>query len=145
MNKNEIQKAILGHQIRNATLIKLLTEKGINLKEPRAIECHLYAKTKRDADALAVALASRGFRILVNRQSASRNGALWNVEAAVTQSVDLTTRREFIDELVRLANEYDALNTANTKQYSTNWQVNFRGSVRTSLLSLAQKSLSGNL
>lgn len=108
MDENQIQDAIAGHQARNVSLKKLLVEKGINLKEPRPIECHFYAKSKRDAEALAQALQSRGFKILVNQKSSGPTPDLWNIEAEVVQSVDLTTRREFIDELVRLANVYDS-------------------------------------
>jgi hypothetical protein len=116
MDENQIQEAIVGHQARNVSLKQLLVEKGVDLKEPRPIDCHFYAKSQRDAEALAKALQTRGFKVLVNRQSAGRESHLWNIEAEVVQSVDLTTRREFIDELVRLANannsEHDGWGTS---------------------------------
>lgn len=108
MDEDQIQEAIAGHQARNLSLKQLLVERGVDLKEPRPIECHFYSRSERDAQALAEALRSRGFEILVNQKSVGPTSDLWNIEAAIVQSVDLTTRREFIDELVRLANTYDS-------------------------------------
>src|SRR4051812_45506157 len=106
MNESQIQEAIASHEARNIHLKQLLTEKGIDLKKPRPIECHFYATAQSDANALAVELQSRGFRILANRKSADRTSGKWNVEAQIIQTVDLTMRREFIDELVRLADAH---------------------------------------
>lgn len=49
-------------------------------------------------------LISRGFRILVQRPTAStEDPSRWNIEAEIKQSIELTIRREFTDELVRVA------------------------------------------
>ena len=100
----EIETIIQGHESRNETLRQTLVSKGVDLGEPRMIECHFWAWSSDDAADLAEALTTRGFRILVQRPAASpKDPSLWNVEAGIHQSVELTMRREFTDELVRVA------------------------------------------
>jgi hypothetical protein len=60
--------------------------------------------SNEDAAGLAAALTTRGFRILAQRPGTSSNDpSLWNAEAGIQQSIELTLRREFTDELVRVA------------------------------------------
>jgi regulator of RNase E activity RraB len=52
-------------------------------------------------------LKNKGFEILTQRSAArADNPDLWNVEAAIRQSIDLTMRPEFTDELARLADSH---------------------------------------
>jgi Regulator of ribonuclease activity B len=45
-----------------------------------------------------------GFKILAMRPAtSSRDTELWNVEAAIQQSIEFTTTREFTDQLARAA------------------------------------------
>jgi hypothetical protein len=103
---SEVEKEaiIQGHESRNAALRQTLIEKGVDLGEPRTIECHFWSWSPANAASLAEDLASRGFEILAQRSARSpRDPQLWNVEAAIKQSAELTLRREFTDELVRIA------------------------------------------
>jgi len=91
-------------------------DKGADFAEVRLIECHFWAWSEVDATGLAVALVLRGFHILVQRSAASLGDpALWNVEAGIEQSIDLTLSRDFTDELVRVAashsGQYDGWGT----------------------------------
>jgi Regulator of ribonuclease activity B len=107
LSESQIEEAISGHEARNAGLRRVFTEKGINLAESRLIECHFWAWSKEDAAGLAEALTTRGFRILTQSPAASSNDpSLWNVEAGIKQSIELTLRREFTDELVRVASDH---------------------------------------
>ena len=104
MEGNGIREAIAGHEARNALLRETLIQKQVDPKESRPIECHFWVGGKDDAMALADALRTRGFRILVERKAVTPDPILsWNVEAEVIQSVDVTITRELTDELVRLA------------------------------------------
>lgn len=104
MSEADIQTMIAGHESRNEALRQTLLSKGIDLREPRKIECHFWSFNREDATSLATALTASGFCILVQRPAASpQNPTLWNVEAAIQQSIELTMRREFTDELVRIA------------------------------------------
>lgn len=104
ISESEIEAIIQGHESRNAALRQTLIEKGVDLGEPRTIECHFWAWSPANAKTLADDLASRGFEILTSRSArSSQDPQLWNVEAAIKQSADLTLRREFTDELVRIA------------------------------------------
>jgi hypothetical protein len=95
---------IRGHESRNESLRQTLIGKGIDLDEPRPIECHFWASSPEDTDSLAQALITRGFRIPVQHSAASaKNPSLWNLEAVIDQSIELPIRREFTDELVRVA------------------------------------------
>jgi regulator of RNase E activity RraB len=104
VSETEIEAIIQGHESRNAALRQTLIAKGADLGEPRMIECHFWSWSQTNAASLAGDLARRGFEILAQRSAASsRDPELWNVEAAIKQSIELTLRREFTDELVRMA------------------------------------------
>src|SRR5713226_2456813 len=104
ISETEIEAIIQGHESRNAALRQTLIEKGVDLGEPRTIECHFWSWSPANAASLAEDLTSRGFEILVQRSAGSaRDPQLWNVEAAIKQSAELTLRSEFTDELVRIA------------------------------------------
>ena len=103
-SQSEIETIIKGHEARNEALRQILVNRGIDLREPRQIECHFWAWSDEDATSLADALVRRGFEILARRSAGSaQDPNLWNVEAAIRQSAELTLRREFTDELVRAA------------------------------------------
>jgi regulator of ribonuclease activity B len=103
ISEMEIDAIIQGHEARNAALRQTLIEKGVDLGEPRTIECHFWSWSPAEAASLAEHLTKRGFEILAQRSaSSSKDPQLWNVEAAVKQSAALTLRREFTDELVRI-------------------------------------------
>jgi|SRR3954447_1779680 hypothetical protein len=117
MTEKEIADAIDGHQLRNHSLSNLLSSKGVNIREPRLIECHFWSKSESDANGIAAALRSRGFSILTIRKAELSQPDLdWNVEASIRQSVDITTRPEFTGDIVRLAighnSRYDGWGTA---------------------------------
>jgi Regulator of ribonuclease activity B len=104
LSEIQIEEAISGHEARNTGLRRVFIAKGVDFGEPRLIECHFWTWRKEDAVGLAEALTTRGFRILAQRPAASSNDPfLWNVEAGIEQSIELTLRREFTDELVRVA------------------------------------------
>jgi hypothetical protein len=109
ISEAEIETIIQAHKSRNEALRQTFISKGVDLGEPRMIECHFWAWSGDDAAGLAEALTMRGFRILVQRPAASpKDPSLWNVEAGVHQSVELTMRIEFTDELVRIAVSHSA-------------------------------------
>jgi hypothetical protein len=110
MTEEGIEEATSGHVARNASLRRVFMEKGVDLGEPRLIECHFWTWSQEDAAGLGESLKRRGFTILVQRPAAiADNPPRWNVEAGVTQSIELTMRREFTDELVRLADSFRGL------------------------------------
>lgn len=105
-----IEEIIAGHEARNASLRHVFLEKRVDLTEPRRIECHFWAWSGEDAADLGESLKSRGFEILVQRPATiATDPKRWNLEAAIRQSIDLTMRREFTDELVRLAASHRGL------------------------------------
>lgn len=113
----DIDEIIEGHEIRNETLRKTLLAKGIDLGEPRVIECHFWVWSEENAASLGEDLIRQGFEILVGgRADSVKDPKLWNVEAAIKQSIELTLRREFTDELVRTAarhlGKYDGWGTS---------------------------------
>jgi hypothetical protein len=110
MTEGSIEELILAHEARDEELRNVFLEKKADLREPRTIECHFWTWSEQDAQQLAAALKRRGFQILVQR-SAGIDGDpnRRNLEAAISQSIDLTMRREFIDELVRLADSHGGL------------------------------------
>lgn len=104
ISEDELATIIREHESRNEALRQTLVGKGLDFAEPRAIECHFWAWSQADATGLAQALTVRGFQILAQRSAAStRDPSLWNIEVSIRQSIDLTLRREFTDELVRIA------------------------------------------
>jgi hypothetical protein len=107
VEKKTIEEIISGHESRNASLRHLFLEKKVDLTEPRQIECHFWTWSRKDAAELSESLKSRGFEILTQSPAAiAGDPGRWNLEAAVRQSIDLTIRREFTDELARLADSH---------------------------------------
>src|SRR5258708_4588319 len=104
MKKQTIEETILAHEARNAALRRVLEEKRVDPTEARSIQCHFWTWSPVDAAALAADLRDRGFKILVQSPAALKDDPnRWNVESEIQQTINLTTRREFIEELVRLA------------------------------------------
>jgi len=100
----------MGHVARDASLLRLFQEKQIDLRAPRSIECHFWSWSEEESAALAEALKQRGFEILRRTRAAIANDpARWNLEASVKQSIELTMTREFIGDLVKLADSYGGL------------------------------------
>jgi Regulator of ribonuclease activity B len=107
-NEQQIREALAGHDARNASLKNLLLDKKVDIHGVRPIDFHFWVASSLDAEALADALRSQGFTILVQRRAATPDVALpWNVEAQAAQSVELTARRDFTEGLVRLAVEHN--------------------------------------
>jgi S-adenosylhomocysteine hydrolase len=105
----DLQSTIEAHQRRNASLRDLLITKGVDLTEPRIVECHFWSTGEDNARALAKALEIRGFKIRVLRAARTANERyLWNVETAVKQSPEITMRPEFTDDLVKLASAFES-------------------------------------
>ena len=105
----EIEAVKAGHEARNAALRRVFLEKGTDLGETRLIECHFWARTELDAENLARSLKSLGFRILVMSPAASEyDPSRWSIEAGINQTIELTMRPEFTDEVVRLASSHSA-------------------------------------
>jgi regulator of RNase E activity RraB len=109
MKHQTIEEAILGHEGRNEALRRVFQEKRVDLSETRSIECHFWAPDRDNAAALAAGLSNRGFKILVQVPAVRKvDFDRRNVEAEIRQSIDLTMRREFIEELVRLAYSHNS-------------------------------------
>ena len=105
--RKTVEEIVYGHEVRNAELRQVLASHGVKMDAPRTIECHFWTWSEQDNRQLAEALEARGFTILRRGPAAiSENPPLWNLEAAVEQSVDLTIAREFVSDLARLADSY---------------------------------------
>jgi Regulator of ribonuclease activity B len=110
LNESQIEDAISAHEARNVELRRIFVEKRVDFGEARLVDCHFWTWTKDEAAGLSKALIARGFLILSQGLApSSKDPSLWNVTAAIKQSIELTLRREFTDELVRVAAEHSAL------------------------------------
>jgi hypothetical protein len=95
---------IIGHEDRNARLLCVLLEKRVDLAEPRTIECHFWTWSEKDAAALGESLARRGLTVRTQRPAQIPDDpSRWNLEITLTQSIDVTTSREFTTEIAELA------------------------------------------
>jgi regulator of RNase E activity RraB len=107
MKAKSLDEVISGHEARDAALLRLFSERKVDAKEPRLIECHFWVWSEEKTGQLATALKSRGFEILEQRSAPVPDDPnRWNLEAAIRQSPDLTMRREFMEDMVRLADSY---------------------------------------
>ena len=110
MIEKPIEEIIADHEARNAALRELFRARKVNIREPRIIECHFWAWNKDDTVSLAEDLKMRGFTVLVQRLAEiAEDPTRWNLEVSIRQSIDLTMRREFIVDLVRLASSHHGL------------------------------------
>jgi regulator of RNase E activity RraB len=81
----------------------------VDLSESRTIDCHFWSASEADAEALGIALSFRGFMITVKQRASNLDAALpWNLEVRIKQSVDLTVRPEFTEDLVTLADAHNS-------------------------------------
>jgi Regulator of ribonuclease activity B len=107
ITESQIEHAISDHDARNAELRRGFIEKEVDLDEARMVEFHFWAWSKEDAAGLTKALEDRGFLVHSKRSTTSSGDpSLWNIEATIKQSIELTLRHEFTDELVRVAAQY---------------------------------------
>lgn len=97
---DDIATNIAGHHKRSAELAALIRPKGASPEEARVIECHFRVPSQDSAEQLVRALEAKGFMKM--RVSHTPNN-LWNVEMAVTQSVNRTVSIEFTTDLVSTA------------------------------------------
>ena len=107
LTESQIEQAISDHDARNAELRRGFIERKVDLDEARTVEFHFRAWSKQYAAGLAKALEDRGFLVLSKSSSASSSDpSFWDVEATIKQSIELTLRHEFSDELVRVAAQH---------------------------------------
>lgn len=107
MDDAKLQQAVQAHEGRNAALRKTFLEKNVDMRMARDIDLHFWASGEASASALAESLSRLGFAVPVPRPAPTAGDVnLWNVEARVRQSIDLTMRREFITDVVRLADSH---------------------------------------
>jgi len=107
VKQQTIEQAINGHEARNAALLRVFQEKGADLAEPRSIDSHFWTWSRSDAESLAADLVCKGFKIIKMQLCGTKDDPnVWNVAAEIRQSINLTIRREFVDEMVRLASSH---------------------------------------
>jgi hypothetical protein len=109
LTESQIEQTISDHDAKNAELRSGFIERRVDLDEARTVEFHFRAWSKQYAAGLAKALENRGFLVLSKSSSTSSSEpSFWNLEATIRQSIDLTLRHEFTDELVRVAAQHCA-------------------------------------
>jgi hypothetical protein len=107
LTESQIEQAISDHDARNVELRRGFIEKEVELDEVRTVEFHFWTWSKEHAAGLARALEDRRFLVALKHAAASSSDpSVWNVEATIKQSIDLTLRHEFTDELVHVAAEF---------------------------------------
>jgi predicted membrane-bound spermidine synthase len=107
LTESQIEQAISDHDARNAELRRTFIKKGVDLDDARMVEFHFRTWSKEAAAGLSKALEDRGFLVVLKHPAVfSSDPSFWNVEATIRQSIELTLRHEFTDELVRVAARY---------------------------------------
>ena len=107
MNDEKLQQTIQAHEDRNAALRRLFLEKNVDTCTARDIDLHFWTQGQANAAALAESLGRLGFEVPAQRPAANRDDLeVWNIEARIRQSIDLTMRREFIADVVKLADSH---------------------------------------
>jgi regulator of RNase E activity RraB len=109
MSDFDIESFVRGHSTRNEELRDKLAKRGIDLKVPRSIEHHFWAKTKRDAALLGNELYKRGYLLLTLAPATVSEGHehKWNIEAGSRDSVEHASSDDLANELVRLADAFN--------------------------------------
>jgi regulator of RNase E activity RraB len=108
MDSAKLQESVSAHEQRNAALHRSFVEKNIDMRAPRDIDIHFWAQGQANASQLTESFRRLGYEVSVQRPTRDDRDR-WNVEAHVTQSIDLTMRREFITDLVQLADSHGAV------------------------------------
>jgi hypothetical protein len=102
----DIAWSLAAHEKRNGELAALIRKKGASLEEPRVIECHFWTPSQNLADEMVLALQAKGLvKLGVNPTEQNR----WNVEMAITQSVNRTVSDGFTADLVETAAMFEGV------------------------------------
>jgi len=108
-SRKTIEEIIAGHEARNRSLRLTFVEKKVDLEASRRIECHFWVWGRNEAAELVQALKRRGFDTKTGPAQIDRDANRWNLEAAIKQSIDLTLRPEFTEEMAHLAASYGGI------------------------------------
>jgi Regulator of ribonuclease activity B len=107
LTESQIEQAILDRDAKNAELRRTFIKKEVDLNEARTVEFHFWTWNKEDAAGLSKALEDRGFLVVLKHPAVFYSDrSVWNVDSTIRQSIELTLRHEFTDELVRVAARY---------------------------------------
>jgi len=109
LRMDSLSEKLLGHERRNAELIKYFTERQINLSEPRSIELHFWAWGQPNSVRLAHSLYGREFMLLMLGPARLEDDPdRWNIEAGTRLSIVDVVDKNFTGGLVDLAAKFDA-------------------------------------
>ena len=114
MNESDIQRSIMGHEARNAELLKLISDRGEDLEAVRIIDCHFRSPSEERAGLLASALHLRGLSDIMS--GPVEGSDKWSVEGQIHASALAVADPTFTESFVRLAaqssSEYDGWGTS---------------------------------
>ena len=100
---------LLGHAKRNTELLRVFTDKQVNLDSPRSIELHFWAWSQASSAQLAQELYRKGLMLLMLKPAQLQNDpGRWNIEAGTKATISKAISDEFTEELVDLASKYEA-------------------------------------
>jgi regulator of RNase E activity RraB len=105
---SEIEQEIQKHSARNRELLKSIASKGADAAVLRPIDLHFWAANEAAARRLSAALEQRGYSPVSTNASVD-DPLLWNVEVNIEASPLSVVAPSFVETLVRLASEHDAV------------------------------------
>jgi regulator of RNase E activity RraB len=106
--EQDINENIVGQQQRNAELLAVLRDKGVQIDEERPIEHHFWGARQEDAALLAKMLYTNGYLVLEIAPVDTDDGSeCWNVEARIEQTPRFAASRQLSEELARMAARFD--------------------------------------
>jgi len=103
MNKRALKTSVAREAIRNAAVVKQITNRGGDLNRDQIIDCFFFAPTEDDAISLARALQSIGVREISIRLSDETSDVPWSVHGEISSSVTAFTAAEQSEKILRLA------------------------------------------
>jgi regulator of RNase E activity RraB len=108
---------LLAHAKRNRELVRVFTDKHVDLDTPRSVELHFWAWGQSNSALLAQELYKRGFMLLLLKPAQLESDPQrWNIEAGTRSSISKVISDEFTGTLIDIASifeaEYDGWGTA---------------------------------
>jgi len=114
VTQKDIEEAIRGHRARNVELLKTVAESGVDLQEPRSIDCFFWSGTEEGARSLAMELSREGYRQVAISPPNERTD-LWSVQGQTTTTPaaisDPVTVAELVEMAARHSSDFDGWGT----------------------------------
>lgn len=108
ITEGDIREVISSHEARNIELLRLVANRGADLKQSRKIDVFFWSPDEAKAIGLSRNLAGRGLSE-VSYEPPTGNTDLWSVQGHIQVTPEFAGSRGFAEELSRIGAKHGSL------------------------------------